>query len=73
MPEITLIPTSMEQVRSALKNFPAALKLELERNIDKKLQAKTVGELCQLGVWPPNLRIIYNQEPDKMRVRIERT
>ncbi len=72
MPEVKLISPSMEQVRDLLKDFRPELELEFELGTEKLLDAKTIGALCLLPEWSRELSIIYNQEPGRQRVRIER-
>jgi hypothetical protein len=50
------------------------MRLEFERGTEKEIPATTVGELHQMNVWPSSrLRMLYNQQRDNIRVRIERS
>ncbi len=70
MPYVRVILSSIDAVRDHLEAFPGNLPIELETGVP--LSAKTVADLRALATWPPGLRLIYNQEPNLLFVRVER-
>jgi hypothetical protein len=70
MPYVKLKPSSIDEVRDHLEDFPGNLPIELETGIP--LSAKTVADLRALATWPTGLRLSYNREPGLLFVRIER-
>jgi hypothetical protein len=48
-------PRSIAALQIALGGFPAAMRVEVDKNIG--VSAKTVGELRKVTAWPENLAI----------------
>ena len=70
MPYVKVKPSSINEVRDHLEDFPGNLPIELETGAP--IRAKTVADLRALATWPTGLRLIYNREPALLFVRIER-
>ena len=48
-------PRSVAALQIALGGFPAAMRVEIDKNIS--VSAKTVGELRKVTAWPENLAV----------------
>jgi hypothetical protein len=70
MPYVRVIPSSIDEVRDHLEDFPGNLPIELETGVP--INANSVADLRALATWPPGLRLIYNREPALLFVRVER-
>ena len=70
MPYVKVIPSSIDEVRDHLEDFPSNLASELETGVP--ITASTVGDLRALPTWPTGLRLIYDRGPGSLLVRVER-
>ena len=56
-------PDTIEGVRNVLRGLSQRMKVEIEPGIP--LAAKTVADLRARTSWPPGLRLIVPDEPDR--------